>query len=90
MIYTEEQMKIIIKAYEKNGIVTRGDCIGLNSRPYADEVFSELKRRGYTEAAMSEPHLNNYTDYSRVIFNSDKYDYKEADEYMIQNILINT
>lgn len=87
MNYTEEQMEIIIKAYAENGIATRKDYVGLDTRPYADEVFRELQRRGYSEAAMCEPHLDGYIDYSRVIFNTDVYSYKEADEYMIHNVL---
>lgn len=87
MSYTEEQMEVIIKAYVQNGIVTRKDYFGLDLRPYADEVFEELQKRGYSEAAMCEPHLEGYVDYSRVIFNSDVYSYKEAEEYMVKNVL---
>lgn len=61
--------------------------MGLNSRPYADEVFEEMQKRGYGEALMSEPHLDNYEDYSRVIYNPDVYSHKEAEKYMIKNVL---
>ena len=86
-MYNEEQMQIIISAYQKNGIVTRNDYAGVDSRPYAKEVHTELQRRGYIEAAIIEAHLENYIDYSSVIFNPNIYDYKEAEAYMIQNVL---
>lgn len=84
---TEEQIQIILSAYEQNGIVTRNDYVGLNTRPRAKEVYEELQRRGYREALLIEPHLENYRDYSGVIFNSDLYDYKEVEKYTIKNIL---
>lgn len=87
MRYTEEAIKTIITSYIEKGIVTRDDCDGLDSRPYADEVFEELKIRGYSEALMSEPHLDDYSDYSRVIFNPNIYDYERVNNYMIQNVL---
>ncbi len=86
-MFTEEQIQIIISAYEQNGIVTRNDYIGMNTRPRAKEVCQELQKRGYLEAFLFEPHLENYIDYSGVIFNSELYDYKEVEKYMIQNIL---
>lgn len=84
---SEEQMQIIIKAYEQNGIVTKKDYIGMNTRPRAKEVYDELEKRGYLEALLIEPHLENYLDYSGVVFNSDLYDIKEVEKYTIENIL---
>lgn len=86
-MFTEEQIRIIISAYEQNGMVTRNDYVGLDTRPRAKEVYTELKKRGYSEVAITEPHLENYVDYSSVVFNSKLYSYKEVEEYMIQNVL---
>lgn len=86
-MFTEDDIKAVIEAYEKRGIVTREDFINLDSRPLSEEVLDELYKRGYNEAMMTEAHLEYFKDYSRAIFDPNRYKPDEADKYLIQNVL---
>lgn len=84
---TATDMKKVIDEYEKKGIVTRDDFVNLNSRALSYEVFDKLKKQGYEESSMTEAHLDNFSDYSRAIYNTNKFTKREADLYLIQNVL---
>ena len=86
-MFTENDIRNVIQVYEKKGIVTRDDFLNLDSRPLSDEVLDELQRRGYEEARITEAHLDDYMDYPRAIYNRERFEPKEADEYLIQNVL---
>ena len=42
----KKDIDFVINVYERKSIVTRDDCLSLDSRPYAREMCEELKRRG--------------------------------------------
>lgn len=86
-MYTKKDIENVIDAYEQCGIVTRKECKNLDSRPLSQEIYNELLSRGYEEAQLAEIHLENFYDYSRVIYNSDRIDIKEVEKYMIKNVL---
>ena len=83
----KKDIDFVINVYERKSIVTRDDCLNLDSRPYAREMCEELKRRGHEEASIIESHLPRYSDYSTSIFNSSEFNFYEVDEYMINNVL---
>ena len=83
----ESEINKAISAYEIYGIVTRNDCASIDSRPLAKEIFEEMQKRGYLEVDLSEGHLKGYSDYSQVIFNPERYDYEQAIEYLVKNVL---
>jgi hypothetical protein len=83
----KNDVDFVINVYEQKNIVTRDDCLNLDSRPYAREMCEELHRRGYEEASIIESHLPGYFDYSSAIFNTNELTYYEADKYMIDNVL---
>lgn len=83
----KKDIDFVINVYEQKNIVTRADCLNLDSRPYAKEMCKELNRRGYKEASIIESHLPEYFDYSSAIFNSSVFTLKEVDKYMIENVL---
>jgi hypothetical protein len=87
LMFTEEDIKNVIAAYEDNGIVTRAECSNLDARPFANELFYELRSRGHEEAEITEAHLENYLDYSSAIFNPQRFTPTEADNYMIKYVL---
>ena len=86
-MFTEKDIEQVIEIYETRGIVTRDDFGNMDSRPLSEEVYDEMQRRGYDNVMMTEAHLSGYADYSRAIYNADKYTFKEADEYLIKNVL---
>ena len=86
-MFTEDDIKAVIEAYEKRGIVTREDFINLDSRPLSEEVLDELYKMGYNEAMITEAHLEYFKDYSSAIFDSNRYKPDEADKYLIHNVL---
>lgn len=86
-MFTEDDIKAVIEAYEKRGIVTREDFINLDSRPLSEEVLDELYKRGYNEAMITEAHLEYFKDYSSAIFDPNRYKPDEADKYLIQNFI---
>lgn len=83
----KKDIDFVINVYKRKSIVTRDDCLNLDSRPYAREMCEELKRRGHEEASIIESHLPRYSDYSNAIFNSSEFNFYEVDEYMINNVL---
>lgn len=83
----KKDIDLVINVYEQKNIVTRDDCLNLDSRPYANEMCAELNRRGYEEASIIESHLLGYSNYSSAIFNLSEFTYDEADKYMIENVL---
>lgn len=87
MVYSKSDIEKIISAYEDKGYVTRDDVCGLDSRPYGRGLVTEMEKNGYTNAAYTESHLDGYCDYSGILFNSDIYDYNEADHIMKTKIL---
>ncbi len=89
MKYDEGDMMIIIKAYEDQGIVTRQDFKSLDVRTYARGLASEMEKRGYREARYEEVGNKNYSDFSGVLYNLDKYTPQEARQYLIENVLVN-
>ncbi len=86
-MFTEEDIKNAIVAYEDRGIVTRDECKNLDVRPFDKEIFYELRSRGYQEALMTEAHLTGFRDYSSAIFNPQRFTPKEADNYLIKYVL---
>lgn len=86
-MFTKADMRKVVSAYESNGIVTRNDFFKIDSRPLAKEVLDELRRIGYTEAMITETSTKGRTDYSSAIYNPEHFEPKEADEYLIQNVL---
>ena len=86
-MFTEEDIKKVILAYEEKNIVTRKECQALNNRPLAREIMKELVARGYENAQMVEGSLEDRADYSNAIYNSTCYDVFEAMEYLVQNVL---
>ena len=71
----KKDIDFVINVYERKSIVTRDDCLNLDSRPYAREMCEV------------ESHLPRYSDYSNAIFNSSEFNFYEVDEYMINNVL---
>ena len=82
----KKDIDIVVSVYEQKGIVTRDDCPGLDSRPYAIEMYEELNRR-YESVSIIESHLPGYIDYSSAIFNPQRFTPTEADNYMIKYVL---
>ena len=77
-MHIDDDMITIMHAYETYGIVTRIECPNLDSRPLSDKIMLEMKKRGYEEA---------FIDYSRAIYNPDRFTNKEADEYLVRYVL---
>lgn len=86
-MHIDDDMITIMHAYETYGIVTRIECPNLDSRPLSDKIMLEMKKRGYEEALMTETHLEGFIDYSRAIYNPDRFTNKEADEYLVRYVL---
>ena len=82
----KKDIDIVVSVYEQKGIVTRDDCPGLDSRPYASEMYKELDRR-YESVSIIESHLPGYIDYSSAIFNLREFTFDEVNKYMIENVL---
>ncbi|MCQ5143402.1 hypothetical protein [Enterocloster bolteae] len=86
-MYTEEAMEIIIRVYQINSIVTRDDYRGLDSRHYGRGLENEMSKRGYPEADYAEEYLDDYSDYSGVLYNKDVYTREQALQYLRDNVL---
>ncbi|ARC84565.1 hypothetical protein U732_2961 [Clostridium argentinense CDC 2741] len=76
-----------IKAYEKNGIVTRHDVATMDSHFGARRLYDALLEYGYDKAIIQEVFLPNRLDYSGVIFNIEEYSYEKTEEYMFNYVL---
>lgn len=83
---TVDQMNAVIDAYMTKGIVTRNECSNMDSRPLAEEIYDKLKELGCKVSSV-EANINNYADYTRAVYDPDKFDYKEAIEYLKKNVL---
>ena len=83
----QKEIKIIIDAFEAEGIVTRNDSVLLNGRPSGKALEKELHQKGYTNARYTEAELNNYKDYSGVVYDCERYNLHEAQEYLKTYIL---
>lgn len=86
-MFAEKDILNIINVYNERGIVTRNDHPNLDSRPLSHEIYDELRKRGYKEVMMVEAHLDGWVDYSRAIYNPNRFEVHEAEEYLIKNVL---
>ena len=68
-------------------VVEKYECSNLDARPFANELFYELRSRGHEEAEITEAHLENFLDYSSAIFNPQRFTPTEVDNYMIKYVL---
>lgn len=82
-----DRLNELISIYEEKGIVTRSELPTIDSRSGSRELYKLLKDRGYEEAIIKEIALDDYYDYSSVIYNSDRFTDEEVKEYMLQNVL---
>lgn len=87
MKYTDEEMEIIIDFYEKQGIVTRKECLSIDSIPFGRGLVEEMEKRGYFNVGYVEENIENYHDYSGAIYNEDIYDMFGAKEYLKTYVL---
>ena len=83
----QADMRKVVSTYDSNGIVTRTDFVTIDSRSLAKEALDELHRIGHTEAMITETSTKGRTDYSSAIYNPEHFEPKEAEEYLIQNVL---
>ena len=87
MTYSDETMAIIISVFLTNGIVTRDDYPGLDSRPFARGLVNEMEKRGYTEVGYVEEHLEGFYDYTGALYDTEHYNVISAREYLKKYIL---
>lgn len=83
----EYEVKKVIEALTEKGIATRLDCVSLDCRAFGRTIIDELKKRGIENALYTEGALDNYFDYSGVVFDPDYYNYNEVVEYLRLNVL---
>lgn len=87
MKYKEEDIMDLIEVYEREDIVTRDEFPSIDLRSYGRGLEREMKKRGFDEATYTEGALENYADYSGVLFNSKRYSEKEAIAYLCKEVL---
>ena len=77
----------VVKVYQNKGIVTRKDVPSLDRRPFGRSLKEELEKRGCKDASYIEVALQDYNDYSGVLFDSREFTDEEAKNYMLKNVL---
>lgn len=87
MALNAEDVKKVISAFENQGIVTRLDCVSIDSREVSKKMALELRNRGYENAINIEVALEKHLDYSYAIFDVERFDIPFIQEYMKINVL---
>lgn len=87
MTYCEEILKEISSLLQKKGIVTRNECPSIDSRPFGRGLVSELEKRGIVNIDYIEENINNYSDYSGALFDTNRFNHTSAAEYLRKKVL---
>lgn len=87
MEYTDEVMSIIIKIFTEEGIVTRNEITSIDSRSFTRGLVDEMKKRGFNTADYREVDVDNYRDYSAVLYDKERYSSEEAINFLKKHVL---
>lgn len=85
----KEEIRKVVEFYKEEGIVTRSEVRSMDLRAFGRKLVNEMKNYGFPEAVYEEFNLENYVDYSGVIYNPNVVSRYEAKKYMIENVLVN-
>lgn len=85
--FNQEEIDRVIEIYDEKGIVTRNECLSIDSRTFGRHLQCRFEDLGYETALYTEIHTVNWRDYSGVLFDTNRITLKEVEKYMFEKVL---